>query len=89
LNVNDNVNIVNVKSTTNTTGIGNSGFNGTFKVTAISNDKEFQYSTTDTDGNNTYNRKILQMILQQEQLIYQDSKEMIYKLTSTFIEVKL
>jgi len=49
LNVNDHVNIVNVKSTTNTTGIGNSGYNGTFKVTVISNEKEFQYSTTDVD----------------------------------------
>ena len=54
MNVNDNVNIINVKSTTNTTGAGNSGYNGTFKVTAISNEKEFQYSTTDVDGV-TYN----------------------------------
>ncbi len=50
LNVNDRINILNVKSSTNTTGVGNSAFNGTFTITAISNDKEFQYSTTDIDG---------------------------------------
>jgi len=50
LNVSDKVNIVNVKSSTNTTGVGNSAFNGTFEVTAVTNDKEFQYTTTDTDG---------------------------------------
>jgi len=50
LNVADKVNIVNVKSTTNTTGVANSAYNGTFEVTAITNDKEFQYTTTDTDG---------------------------------------
>ena len=50
LNVSDKVNIVNVKSSTNTTGVGNSAFNGTFEITAVTNDKEFQYTTTDTDG---------------------------------------
>ena len=50
LNVNDRINILNVKSSANTTGVGNSAFNGTFTITAISNDKEFQYSTTDIDG---------------------------------------
>ena len=50
LNVNDRINILNVKSSANTTGVGNSAFNGTFTVTAVSNDKEFQYSTTDVDG---------------------------------------
>jgi hypothetical protein len=50
LNVSDRVNILNVKSSANTTGVGNSAYNGTFTVTAISNDKEFQYSTTDVDG---------------------------------------
>jgi hypothetical protein len=50
LNVSDKVNIVNVKSTTNTTGVANSAYNGTFEITAITNDKEFQYTTTDTDG---------------------------------------
>lgn len=50
LNVNDRINILNVKSSANTTGVGNSAFNGTFTVTSVTNDKEFQYSTTDVDG---------------------------------------
>ena len=50
LNVNDKVNILNVNSTTNTNGIGNSGFNGTFTVTSIISDKQFQHSTIDVDG---------------------------------------
>ena len=51
LNLNDIVIVTDVNSTTNTVGAGNSGYNGTFKVTAISNSKEFEYSTTDTEGN--------------------------------------
>ncbi len=50
LNVADKVNILNVKSSTNTTAVGNSAFNGTFEVTAVTSDKEFQHTTTDTDG---------------------------------------
>ena len=50
LNVNDKVNILNVKSSNNTTGVANSAFNGTFSVSAINSDKEFQHTTTDTDG---------------------------------------
>ncbi len=50
LNVNDKVNILNVNSSTNTTGVANSAYNGTFTVSTISNDKEFQHSTTDVDG---------------------------------------
>jgi len=50
LNVNDKVNILNVKSSNNTTGVANSAFNGTFDVTSIVSDKEFQHSTTDVDG---------------------------------------
>ena len=50
LNVNDKVNILNVKSTANTTGVGNSAFNGTFTVASIVNDKEFTHSTTDVNG---------------------------------------
>ena len=50
LNVNDKINILNVESSANTTGVGNSGFNGTFNITTILNDKEFQHSTTDVDG---------------------------------------
>ena len=36
--------------TTNTTGSDNSGYNGTFTVTSIVNDKTFTYSTTDIFG---------------------------------------
>ena len=68
-------------------GVGNSAFNGTFEVTAITNDKEFQYTTTDTDGK-THNTGILQVILLIEQSIYHDSKEMIYNQTYTSIVVK-
>ncbi len=50
LNVSDKINILNVKSTANTTGVGNSAFNGTFTVTSVVNDKEFTHSTTDVDG---------------------------------------
>ncbi len=50
LNVSDKVNILNVKSSNNVNGVGNSAYNGTFTVTAINSDKEFQHSTTDTDG---------------------------------------
>ena len=50
LNVSDKVNILNVKSSNNLTGVGNSAYNGTFAVTSINSDKEFQHTTTDTDG---------------------------------------
>ena len=50
LNVNDKINILNVKSTTNVNGVGNSAFNGTYTVTSIISDKQFQHSTTDVDG---------------------------------------
>ena len=50
LNVNDKINILNVKSTTNTNGVGNSAFNGTYTVTSIISDKQFQHSTIDVDG---------------------------------------
>ena len=41
LSVGSLVEIVNVKSGINTTGVGNSGFNGTFPVTGITSSKEF------------------------------------------------
>ena len=50
LNVSDKVNILNVKSSSNVNGVGNSAYNGTFTVTAVTSDKEFQHSTTDVDG---------------------------------------
>jgi len=51
LNVGDRINIVDVKSTTNSTGDALSGYNGTFEVTTIPDDKTFTYAVTDVDGN--------------------------------------
>jgi len=51
LNVNDIVNILSVTDTNNTTGIGNSGYNGTFSVNGVLNDKTFTYPVIDTSGN--------------------------------------
>ena len=50
LQVNDVVNILSVTDTNNTTGVANSSYNGTFTVAAITDDKTFTYSTTDTTG---------------------------------------
>ena len=50
LDIGDLVKIVDVKSTTNTTGIALSGYNGIFEVTSIVSDKEFTYGTTDQDS---------------------------------------
>ena len=50
LNVNDIVNIKNVKSSTNSTGEFNVGYNGRFTVTAVTDSVTFTYSTTDVDG---------------------------------------
>jgi hypothetical protein len=50
LDVGDQVIIKNVSSTTNTSATVNQGYNGTFLVTAVDNDKTFKYSTTDVDG---------------------------------------
>ncbi len=51
LNLNDQVIVTNVQSTTNTVGAANSAYNGTFTVSQVTNAQEFQYSTTDADGN--------------------------------------
>ena len=40
----------NVLSSTNSTGIFNKGYNGTFEVREIVNDKVFRYTNTDTSG---------------------------------------
>jgi len=65
LNVQDQIIVRKVTSTTNTSGTDNIGYNGTFAVTAVTNDKTFQYSTLDVNGvthnpgaftNNTANR---------------------------------
>jgi len=50
LKVGDQVTVLNASSTTNTTGTKNVGYNGTFIVSATSNDKSFTYSTTDIFG---------------------------------------
>ena len=50
LNAWDQINIKNVSSDVNITGIGNSGYNGTFQVSGVVDDKTFKYSTTDVDG---------------------------------------
>ena len=50
LNTGNLVNIVNVRSTTNTGGASNLGYNGRFAVTGIVNDHTFTYSSTDVDS---------------------------------------
>ena len=51
LNTNDIVVIRNVKDSTNTTGEMDAGYNGTFKVTSITDDMTFSYLHEDVDGN--------------------------------------
>ena len=48
LSVGDRVRIKNVKSSTNTTGIGNSGYNGFFTVASTPSSKIFTYTNTNT-----------------------------------------
>jgi len=50
LNVNDVVIIRGIKSSTNTTGIYNIGYNGKFVIVSVPNSMTFTYSTTDVDG---------------------------------------
>ena len=50
LNAWDQIIVKNVTSNANVTGAGNSGYNGTFKVSGIIDDKTFTYSTTDVNG---------------------------------------
>ena len=50
LNVDDLVIIKNVTDTTNTTGAINAGYNGTFKVTGVTDDMTFTYGRTDVNG---------------------------------------
>ena len=65
LNVGDQIIVRNVQSSTNTSGAANKGYNGTFIVSQVVNDKEFRYSNTDTSDsthtvgdfvNNTHTR---------------------------------
>ena len=50
LNVSDQIIVKNVKSSDNTVGTANSGFNGTFTVSAINSDMEFEYTSSNTAG---------------------------------------
>ena len=50
LDVNEKVKIKNVKSDTNITGVGNSGYNGTFSITSVPSSKTFTYNVTDING---------------------------------------
>jgi len=50
LNQGDRVLIKNVKSSTNLTGVGVTGFNGDFTVTSVTGDKTFSYSQIDVNG---------------------------------------
>ena len=51
LRVGDKVTVKNVKSTANTSGTVNLGYNGTFTVVTVTDDKTFTYSSTDVNGN--------------------------------------
>ena len=68
VNIGDQVVVRNVQSSTNSTGLDDKGYNGTFLVAEVKNDKEFRYSNTDTSGvthttgtftNNTQTRSTL------------------------------
>ena len=68
VNVGDQVVVKNIQSSTNSTGVDDKGYNGTFLVTDIVNDKQFKYSNTDVEGithtvgtfvNNTQTRSTL------------------------------
>ena len=59
LQVGDSIIIKNVTDGTNPTGVGNSGYNGTFVVASVLDDMTFNHTTTRTPGsftNNTTNR---------------------------------
>ena len=68
LNVGDQIIVRNIKSSTNSLGLFDKAYNGTFLVAEIVNDREFRYSNTDTAGvthsvgtftNNTHTRNTL------------------------------
>lgn len=50
LTVGAQVEVLNIISTNNTTGVANSAYNGTFTVTGISSTKQFSYSLTNDPG---------------------------------------
>ena len=47
------VNVNKITSSNNSTGVGNSGFNGRFAVTGITSDRGFQYALTNNPGTST------------------------------------
>ena len=53
LSVGSQVELINVKSSVNTTGLGNSGYNGTFPVTGITSAREFTVGIATDAGNFT------------------------------------
>ena len=68
VNVGDQIVIKNIQSSTNSSGVDDKGYNGTFLVTDVVNDKQFKYSNTDVEGithtvgtfvNNTQTRSTL------------------------------
>ena len=46
----ENINVKNVTDTTNTAGTFDVGYNGTFEVAGITDEKTFTYSRTDVSG---------------------------------------
>lgn len=58
LKVGNEVQIINVKSTQNVSGIGNSGFNGTFIVQSIPSGKQFTFELSTNPGGFTNNTSI-------------------------------
>ena len=50
VNVGDQIIVKNIQSSTNSTGLDDKGYNGTFIVDSVLNDKEFRYSNTDVEG---------------------------------------
>jgi hypothetical protein len=58
LSVGSQVELVNIKSTTNTTAASNSGYNGTFAITGISSSKQFSVGITTNPGTFTSNTSI-------------------------------
>ncbi len=50
LSVGERILLKNIKSSTNTTGLGVTGYNGDFVVNSITDDKTFTYSIVDNDG---------------------------------------
>ena len=68
VNVGDQIIVKNIQSSTNSTGLDDKGYNGTFVVDSIVNNKEFKYSNTDVENithtvgtfiNNTHTRTTL------------------------------